>query len=443
MKLTDLLLIALHIVLAFVIYYVPVAAKLYATGLIAFVFFISFTARDPKVLLYTSAYVVGAEVFTRMTKGLFFYESHKYLIMILALAYIFRRGLKKTSFIFALYLVLLVPGILKTLFIEANDPSYLIESIRKTILFNLAGPLALGLAAMAWVKEELSLEEFKRLNFWMLLPVILMVTYMILQTPSLGDIIFTTSSNKALSGGFGPNQTATILGLGMFASLVLLLTEKNIISKLIYFFLLSIITYRAFLTFSRGGTITGIIIILIFIYVSWRSEFRFMKTKSFIGIAIASLIISFSFYIAMEITGGLILNRYLGKNRLGEQKDITSGRIIIFLTEMEIFLENPFLGTGIGRAKIERKKYLGVAIATHNEISRLLSEHGLFGILALLVLFFAPFLTGAYRKNNLFFYPYFAFWLLTISHSSMRLAASAALYGFALLNLYFYDNSDM
>jgi len=209
MRLKDILIIAFHVVLAFGVYYVPVLAKVYASALIIWVFLVAFLARDPKTILYTAAYVVGAEVFTRMTKGLFFYESlfyesHKYLIMILALAYIFRRGLKKEALIFAGYLLLLLPGLFYTLIRESNNPSFFITNIRKTLAFNLAGPVALGLSAMAWVKERLTLEEFKKLNFWMLMPIISTTFYLILKTPSLSEIVFYSSANFATSGGFGP-----------------------------------------------------------------------------------------------------------------------------------------------------------------------------------------------------------------------------------------------
>jgi len=442
MSLTKLLLIVLHIILAWLVYKFPILAKFYATGLITLVFLFSFTVKNRLWLIYLMAYVTSAEVFTRMSKGLFFYESHKYLIIILSLAYIFRRGLKKDALIFVLYLVLLIPGVIKTMFLEANEPSFFIESIRKTVLFNIVGPVALGIAAMALVKEELTLEEFKELNFWILLPVITTVFYMIFKTPSLREIVFTTSAIKATSGGFGPNQVATILGLGMFSSFVLLLTEKDILSKSIYLFFLALISYRAFLTFSRGGTIVGIIMILIFIYTSWRSDFVFMKTKSFLGIGISALILGISFYLVMEVTSGIVLYRFTGKDRKGVQKkDITTGRIRLFEAELKTFYEYPFLGIGVGRAKIGRLKNMGFKGATHNEISRLLSEHGLFGIAALIVLLLAPIFTGALYKNNLFFYPFFAFWLLTISHSSMRLVAPALVYALSFLILRFYPET--
>ena len=389
-------------------------------------------------LIYLMAYVAGAEVFTRMSRSLFFYESHKYLVMVLALAYIFRRGLKKEALIFALYLVLLFPGIIYSMLIESNEPSFYIESIRKTILFNIAGPVALGLTAMALVKEKLSLDEFKELNFWILLPVITTTFYLILKTPTLRDIVFTTEANFATSGGFGPNQVATVLGLGMFSAFVLLLTERDILSKIIYLFFLALISYRAFLTFSRGGTITGILMILIFIFISWRSDFKFMRTKSFVGIGIAAFVLGVSFLITMEVTGGLIWYRFTGKTKTGVQKgDITSGRVDIFIAELESFYKHPVMGMGVGRAKISRADEMDFKGATHNEFSRLLSEHGIFGLLALFILFIAPLFTRAFRKNNLFFYPFFAFWLLTIFHSSMRLVAPALFYAFSFLMLYY------
>ncbi len=436
MKLTNLTLIVIHIILAFVLYSIPLSAKVYGTFLILFVFIISFMRFHPNVLLYTAAYVTGAEVLTRMSRGLFFYESHKYLVMILALSYIFRKGLKKESLIFVVYLLMLVPGIVYSMFIESNDPSFLIESLRKSVLFNIAGPIALGLASMAWIKEKLDLDEFKQLIFWMFLPIVTTTFYIILKTPTLREIVFTTSANFATSGGFGPNQVATVLGLGMFASFVLLLTEKNVLYKSVYLFFLALISYRAFLTFSRGGTITGIFMILIFIFISWRSDYRFMRTKSFIGIGISALILSVSFLLVMEMTGGIVWNRFTGKDIHGKvKKDVTSGRVKIFKAELESFFSNPFLGSGVGRSKISRKEKIDFRGATHNEISRLLSEHGIFGLVALFILLVAPFMSGAIRKNNLFFYPFFAFWILTIFHSSMRLVAPAALYAFSMLIL--------
>ena len=48
------------------------------------------------------------------------------------------------------------------------------------------------------------------------LPIISMTVYVSLYTPDIKSVLTGTESNSDLSGGFGPNQVATILGLGMF-----------------------------------------------------------------------------------------------------------------------------------------------------------------------------------------------------------------------------------
>lgn len=90
---------------------------------------------------------------------------------------------------------------------------------------------------------------------------------------------------------------------------------------------------------------------------------------------------------------------------------------------------------GVGRVKTYFETELGVELPTHNEISRMLSEHGVFGIFALLLLVLAPIITKMQGRKNIFFWPFLIFWGLTIAHSSMRIAAPAVLYALALLNI--------
>jgi len=57
------------------------------------------------------------------------------------------------------------------------------------------------------------------------LPIVTTMVYLTLYTPNLREVLTGTSSNFKTSGGFGPNQVSTILGLGMFI----------FVSRLIYF----------------------------------------------------------------------------------------------------------------------------------------------------------------------------------------------------------------
>src|SRR5690606_14105373 len=91
-------------------------------------------------------------------------------------------------------------------------------------------------------------------------------------------------------------------------------------------------------------------------------------------------------------------------------------------------------GIGIGKVKEYREQHYGISIATHNEISRILSEHGIFGLIALLIIALSLLIYWLKYKNNTYFFSFYFFWLLTIAHSSMRLATPAFTYGLCLLH---------
>jgi O-antigen ligase len=85
--------------------------------------------------------------------------------------------------------------------------------------------------------------------------------------------------------------------------------------------------------------------------------------------------------------------------------------------------------------KFFREDLTGRSIASHNEVSRMIAEHGLFGILALLILLLVPLALILKRKRNLFLVPFIAFWFLTINHSAMRVALPGFLYSLGLLQI--------
>ena len=107
----------------------------------------------------------------------------------------------------------------------------------------------------------------------------------------------------------------------------------------------------------------------------------------------------------------------------------------MFLDDLQGFIQNPFVGVGANGAKeLRLQKGQGLK-ASHNEISRLLSEHGMFALFILLILIFTPLIFRLNNKKNIFFYALLGFWFLTINHSAMRIAAPAFIYALALLNV--------
>ena len=126
-------------------------------------------------------------------------------------------------------------------------------------------------------------------------------------------------------------------------------------------------------------------------------------------------------------------------NELGiEKEDISSGRIKIFEEQIESFYENPIFGIGVGNGKYKRQEGIkGVTAASHNEIGRLIEEHGLIGILSLILLILIPmilfFSVNNYNKAYILFFG--LIWFLTINHSAMRIALPSLMYGLALLKI--------
>jgi len=383
-------------------------------------------------VLLASAYITGAEVFLRMTKAFVFYETGKYAVMLFMLLGMLFMGFKKNAFPYVIYLLLLLPAVFISLDVISFDANF-----RNTVLFNLSGPLCLTIAAIFCFGRTVHLHDIFNILDYIIYPIISMSVYMILYTPNVQDIITNTASNSALSGGYGPNQVATILGLGIFLLFSrLLIPYKNFFVHWTMIFLMVVMAYRALLTFSRGGVLVSVIMCLVFIFIIYLNTG--LKTKAKVSVKVLAIVgvalLIWSYTLVQ--TGGLIGNRYANEDALGREKeDITTGRVELLEVELDAFKENPFFGIGVGQGKFQFMEEMGITSASHNEISRMLSEHGLFGILALLVLLLAPFITKMNGRKNIYFYPFIIFWGLTIITTSMRIAAPAFIYALCLLNI--------
>jgi len=378
------------------------------------------------------AYLAGSDVLFRMSGGLALHEMHKYAIALyLVTALIVEKKRTHVSPIFIFYILLLLIGI------AFSDIPYP-ESIRKAIAFNLSGPISLGICALYFYKRQFTVTKLLDILFCLALPIISMTSLLYFKTPDIREIVFGGGANFAASGGFGPNQVSTILGVGAFVFVAHLLFKKRYTAFLIVdIFLLIYIFYRNLLTFSRGGLITGVAAILffgvLFVYSKKNRVTSFIKyfgIVSFFGIAV--------WLYTTDVTGGMLENRYTNKNASGiVKKDVTSGRTLIFNSEIDGLYENPIFGMGVGSGKFKRLEDTGRIIASHNEVSRLLGEHGLIGIGILLLLFFAP-LFNAWNQPpyaKAFLGAFFIFWFLTINHSAMRVSFPGFIYGLSLITI--------
>jgi len=381
---------------------------------------------------YFSAYMVGAEVLFRMSGGLVLYELPKYSILIFLIAgLLVEKRAHHISISYIIYILLLLIGIS---FVDIPFNA----SIRKAIAFNLSGPILLGISAIYFYNRKLNLNNYISLLFYMGLPIISMLSYLYFKTPNLDRIYFNSEANLAASGGYGPNQVATILGVGIFIFLIHSIHKKRIFNLFIIdFFFLAYISFRGLLTFSRGGLLTAIIAICAFGFFYMLTEKgkleKFVKFSGIIFLFGASLWIY-----TLNVTDGMIYNRYTNRSTLGiQKKDITTGRLVILKSEFESFLNNPFFGIGVGGSKFYRARIFNKKVATHNEMGRLLSEHGMIGVLALFILILIP--TVHILKQPLYAMAFLSaaliFWFLTINHSAMRIAFPAFIYGLSIVKI--------
>jgi O-antigen ligase len=310
-------------------------------------------------------------------------------------------------------------------------------NFRKAILFNISGPLTLAIVSIYTYGKKLTFKSFLNVLDYIIYPLISMTVYIILYRPDLRDVIKNTSANAAASGGYGPNQVATVLGLGAFILFSrLLIPYANKVVHFIMMFFLAAMVYRGFLTFSRGGMLTAAVMIAVFLILYFFITNIKTKVKTIFKLLAVGGVLVFIWTLTILQTGGLIENRYTNKDALGREKeDVTSGRVDISKTELDAFFNNPYLGVGVGQGKSYRYETTGIQAASHNEVTRMLSEHGLLGLIGLSILFFAPIINNPWGRKNIYFYPFLLFWLLTISHSAMRIAAPAVIYGLGLITI--------
>ncbi|AIN72305.1 conserved membrane hypothetical protein [Flavobacterium psychrophilum] len=426
--------ILLHIGLGILIYMasklsIPYGLAILSVGLLT----ILKTQNTKNQVLYFCAYIVGSEVILRMTGGSLSYEIGKYSVILFMLMGIYFSGFSRNSFLYWIFLILLLPGVLL-----ATVTLKLDTDIQKSIAFNISGPVCLGISALYCYQRKITLKELDNILFCMLCPIITTVTYMFLYTPSVKKIITSTQSNFETSGGFGPNQVSTIVGLGvfiMFSRLVFHSKNKQII--VLNTTLLLIMAFRGIITFSRGGMLSSAVMIALLLLILFFVTQRAAKIKLFWMVVFSFVAFLIIWSYSSSQTNGLIAKRYANEDASGRVKStLLSGREEIIGSEFDMFLANPIFGIGVGKGRENRLESTGESIASHNEISRMLAEHGSLGALGIVILFVTPLVLYTNNRRHIYLLSFFAFWILTINHAAMRLAAPAFVYALSLLHIY-------
>ena len=144
-------LVLIHAIIAVAIFAVPFLSKIYA--LVIPIVGFSLIAKNKNKnneVLFVAAYLVGVEVFLRMTGGNFNNEYVKFSVLFFMLLGMLYSNFSVNAFIYGMFLLLLIPGIYLTSTVAHFD-----TDIKKALVFNLSGPFCLAISAIYTFKRKI------------------------------------------------------------------------------------------------------------------------------------------------------------------------------------------------------------------------------------------------------------------------------------------------
>jgi len=323
---------------------------------------------DPIRVINVIGYIVGAEVLWRMTRAGVFWEYGKYTIVLLCLLGLLRKR-ERIPLMPIVYFVLLIPSILLT----ANNLS--IVNMRDALSFNLSGAFTLMACACFCSGLAINRQQLLKLCLATIGPLVGIATITFVGTYTAHNISFINDSNFATSGGYGPNQVSSLLGLGALLAFYYVINDRSGPGRRwVILGVLLLCAAQSMMTFSRGGIYGFIGAILVAIPFLVRDTWLRWRVVS---VAAVAVILGWLILIPYldTFTGGALGKRYLDTN--------TTNRVEIAVGDWQIWQKHFLLGVGPGGSSYLHFSY---AVAAHTELSRMLAEHGLFGFFALLLM---------------------------------------------------------
>lgn len=415
-----LALLAMHAAMAIAMEQSSTLATLHAYVAIGAAACVALLSRRPELAACAAAYVVGSEVVWRMARASTFYEIGKYATIGILLLGLWRMGRPRIDGAAVLYFALMMPSALMTMMLE--DWAF----ARNAISFNLSGHLTLALAVLFFGNLRLNPAQWSRVLLALVIPLVGAAAIAIFGISTAVDLTFGGGSMRATSGGFGPNQVSAALGLGAFLSfLALTSTPLQAPLKIALGALTILFLAQSALTFSRGGLFCGVGAILL----SAQYLIRDRRTSGRLLVAVPVIYLVGAYVVwprLDEFTDGALSARF---------SDVgTTGRDEIARTEIETFLASPLLGSGPGRAERSYDAYTEGTPAAHTEFTRVLAEHGLFGLASLTLLAlmaFQRFTCAQDRVQKALVVSMVGWSFLFMTNVAMRLAAPSFLFGLA------------
>lgn len=380
-------------------------------------------------VMYSLCYLAGCEVLWRMTEARMFWEFGKYAIGLVALVALIGelRRMDPPRRLRGIAPVLILIAIIPSLVLAVIDLG-IVEAI-DPISFNLSAYVALAFPALYLWARPVDRKTAAGMLLALMAPVAGILFLAIFNTVSKLDFMsFKNAGSSVRSGGFGANQVSNMLGLGALAGFILIISLPRARAARAFIALLMLgMLVQGMLTFSRGGVYSFILAALVFGLHVVRTPVargRFLLlTAAFVALVVAVIYPSLD-----EFTGGTLTLRY--------QETSSTGRLEIAEADIAAFRDSPVVGVGVGESVAYHEYYMGEALAPHTEFTRLLAEHGVFGLFVLALM--AWMLIKRYAGNEggpgRAMSAALTVWTLSVmTHSATRIAATSLVFALALV----------
>ncbi len=410
-------LIGLHVILGAAADLASVVSTVHGLVALSYGLYLAITSRRADRLTAMVVYIGCFDVFWRMTEASLLWEFGKYAsIAIMLIAGLRRSRLGSAAPWATAYLLALLPGAIVTISLLS------LANAKDALSFNLSGPLTLGIG-LCFFSGVASYEiDFDKLLLAIGLAATTTGAVAARGTLTASSFSFGNAANFTASGGYGPNQVSALLCAGTLVFLLLFMRTRVLSARLIYSGIALGLLLQAVLTFSRGGVFNLAICLAVL-----TAHYLRRPRQRALFLAFFSFAFALAYFVAIpaldSFTGGAFEERFTSLN--------STGRAEIASQDVELFLENPVLGTGAGLASYERFLKTGWFVAPHTEYTRLLAEHGAFGVLALLILLgtiATRWLVAPSIMTRSFILTFCAWSLATMMHAGMRIAAISILF---------------
>lgn len=412
---------------------VPQIAVVHALGVTAVAAY-ALLKRDLILSVGVLAFLPGSEILWRQGRAAIPYQWGPYLaigISLFCLVLIIGRTGRNAK-LALLYMVLLVPAIVLTISTAGAEA-------REAVSFALAGPLALATGVALFSQIRVAAWLYCRLLWIMLIGVVGPLAFALGNIQeylvNTGAINFSEESNFVTSGGFGPVQVSSVLGLGALVGLLLVLAEPRFVPRLLAGLLATAMAIQSLLTFSRGGMLSVAIAVAGLVIALTRDRANRVRIWTLVAAVVA-----LGYFVIVpgldSYTEGAFNERF---------SDTETSRTDLAADDLEIFRENLLFGVGPGMTKYQSLSYEVCQLrnddcdneaSSHTEFTRSLGEHGLIGGVAIAIVIVLAFGAITRRSPDRALAVTFALWALAqMAYANLRVVAVPIAFGFAFIRV--------